>query len=203
MHRGHPRLRCRPHTWVDLRPAGQISFECGGKTGAAAAPEPGRLHLFDHLTGFHLGQRFNQRLVAAGSNVMFDFGGVDPTAVRQDPALLLGIKRDLVAMKNRLEGFGHPIGQPVDQLVLFQGQADNVGGIVGRHFLILNTHRLNGDHRRFGAEAVTAGGANFDLTRETPGFDFVVQRFQNAGGSVSATAGHAHVHFDNAFLAAG
>jgi hypothetical protein len=33
--------------------------------------------------------------------------------------------------------------------------------------------------------------------------DFVVQRFQNAGGTVGAATGHAHVHFDDAVFSAG
>ena len=52
---------------------------------------------------------------------MFDVGGIDPAAIGQNPTLLFGIKRDLIAVINRLKGFGNAIGQPVDELVAFQG----------------------------------------------------------------------------------
>ena len=105
---------------------------------------------------------------------MLDFGGIDAAAVCQNPAFLLGIKGNLVAVKNRLEGFRHAIGQSVDQLVLFQGLADNINGVIGLHFLILNAHGLDGDHRRLGTEPVAAGGTNFNLLREALALDLIV-----------------------------
>ena len=94
---------------------------------------------------------------------MLDVGGIDASAVGQDPALLFGIKRDLVAVKYRLESFRGAIGQPVDQLIIFQCLADDIAGIIGFHFLILNPQGLNGDDRGFGAKPVAAGSPDFNL----------------------------------------
>jgi hypothetical protein len=91
---------------------------------------------------------------------VFDAGGIDTAAVGQHPALLFGIKRDLVAVKYRLQGLGLAIGQAVDELAAFHGLSDDLGRIVRFHFLVLNPHGLNGNHRRLGAKTVTAGGTD-------------------------------------------
>jgi hypothetical protein len=46
-----------------------------------------------------------------------------------------------------------------------------LGRIVRFHFLVLNPHGLNGNHRRLGAKTVTAGGTDFHLVRKLLALD--------------------------------
>jgi hypothetical protein len=102
---------------------------------------------------------------------VLDIGGIDTAAVGQYPALLFGIKGDLVAVKYRLKGFGLAIGQAIDELVAFQSQSDDLSCIVRFHFLVLNPHGLNGNHRCLGTKTVAAGGTDFHLARELLALD--------------------------------
>ncbi len=105
---------------------------------------------------------------------MFDTGRIDAAAVGQNPAFLLGVKRDLVAVVYRLLLLGFVIRQAVDELAAFEGLGNDLGGIIRLHFLVLNPHGLNGNHRRLGAKTVAAGGTDFHLIRNLLAFDLVI-----------------------------
>jgi len=120
------------------RLTGKFPFEAGGESSTTAASEFSGLNLIDHLFGRQFRQCFDQRLIAAGGNVMFDIGGIDAAAVGQHAAHLFGVKGDLVTVKYRLQGPGLAVGQAVDKLAAFEGLSDDLGCIVRFHLLVLN-----------------------------------------------------------------
>ena len=71
---------------------GQVPLLAGGKTGAAAAAQPGIEDLLADAFGRHVAEHLGQRLVAATGDVLFDALRVDAAAVGQHLAHLLAIE---------------------------------------------------------------------------------------------------------------
>ena len=111
-------------------------------------------------------------MIASGGNILFDARWIDAPAVCQHPALLSGVKGDLIAIKYRLERFGLMVSQAVDELVALQCLRDDFGGIVRLHFLVLNPHGLNCYPGCLGTKAMAACSADFHLIYKILAFDF-------------------------------
>jgi hypothetical protein len=78
-----------------LGEAGELPLQAGGEAGAAAAPQPGGLHLGQHAARGHLLQHPGQGGVAVAGDGLPDLLGVDQAAVAQRDALLLAVERQL------------------------------------------------------------------------------------------------------------
>ena len=71
---------------------GQLPFETGGESAAAASAQAGIHQALDDVVWGHLGENLAQSLVAAGSDVLFNDFRVDDTTVAQGNAVLLFIE---------------------------------------------------------------------------------------------------------------
>ena len=176
---------------------GELPFAAGGETAASAAAQPGCADEVDHLLRGHRGQRFCERPVATGGDVLFDLLGIEAPGVAQhDP---------------RLEFTGSGLFELRIVPVAFQcagagSDAVDSGGENGRDLLRRNltvNHAAAGGafdehHNWFGvAEAHAADFAHFDRVFESSIGDLLIDGFEDGSGSGGDAAGpHGNEQFD-------
>jgi len=125
---------------------------------------------------------------------MLDLGGINPSAPRQYSFYLFFVEGNLIEIKNRLKSAGVPIGQSVDQAVVFECVRNNNNCVLGADFLILDPHGIDGDNRSLGTKSVATRPPHFNLAGKPLAFHFFFQGFFHGGRSIGPTAGHADVH---------
>ena len=125
---------------------------------------------------------------------MLDICGIDAAAVRQHPSFLFHIEGYLIAVIDGLIRLRVPIGQAVQESVLFQGRADNFRHIHRIDFLILDPQRFDCDDRRLCAESVTSRGSDFDPIRHPLPFNLFQECVPDLGGPIRSAAGHTDMY---------
>ena len=94
--------------------AGRLPLPAGWKTTAAASPQIGLFHLFDHSLGLHAGQGLGKAAVAADCKIVVDACRVDIAVHPEDIARLALVKRHIMLIDNFLLCGRVDVGQAVD-----------------------------------------------------------------------------------------
>ncbi len=140
----------------------ELPFPGGGKPGAAAAAQAGVVDLLDHLLRGHLQKSLPQGTVPSGSNRVFNFFRIDPTAIAQNDPCLFLIKIYLAVMRNGLTCYRVMIEKALYRDAVPQVRADNFGHILDLHIGIKNSVRLHHYAEPLGTEAVAVAAAELD-----------------------------------------
>ena len=161
------------------RPA-KSPLDSGREPGAAAASEPGGLHLLDDLLGRHLPQGLGLSLIPVLLEIVLEARGVDEPVVAEDEPLLLLVERHVVVVDDLLAGARVRVEQIVDDLTAQDRLIDNARHVVWGHALVEDVLGL--DHHDWAtfAETVTPRLFECHSVAEAPTFDLSRDRVPHA-----------------------
>jgi len=123
--------------------AAQLPLEAGGKAAAAAAAQPGFLDFADDFLRRPGAENAGQGAVAVAGDVFLDFFRIDPPAIAQGDAHLLGGEGEIAERRERLDGLRFIGGR-----VAFRNAADHPladGGEVDHVLLNQARHHVRQD----------------------------------------------------------
>jgi hypothetical protein len=182
-----------------VRLAGELPLEPRRETGAAAAAQPGGLHLVDHRGGRHLRQHLGERGIAVPRDRVADALGVDPAAVAQHDLRLPLEEVEVLPARRRGLARGVLQHQALHLAAAADVRRHDLGGVLGLHALVEGPVLAHEHHGAHDAGAHAAGLDERDPLAQPLPVERLPQRVAHLFGSRRETAA-AEAHEDLADL---